>query len=153
MPSAPRFPAPGTLAAKLTVNAIKLNTVAYRATGGRIGGTMPGGMAPVLLLDHVGRKSGQKRTAPLIYVRDGDNLAIIASRGGSDAPPAWWLNLRANPTTTVQVKRDRWTVAAREATPEEHERIWPQAVAVWPDYDVYQSRTDRRIPVVILEPA
>jgi deazaflavin-dependent oxidoreductase (nitroreductase family) len=121
-------------------------------TGGRLGGTMNKGKAPILLLDHVGRKSGKKRTAPVLYTTDGDDLVIVGSRGGSDAPPAWWLNLQANPDTTVQVKRDRRDVTAREATPEEHARNWPRLVEMYPDYDVYQTRTDRKIPVIILSP-
>lgn len=150
--ASPAFPEPGTIGAKLAVNAVKINTALYRLTGGKLGGTMNKGKAPVLLLDHVGRKSGKTRTAPLIYIEDGDNLGIIASRGGSDAPPAWYLNIKANPQITVQVGKERRQVVARESTPEEYERIWSQAVAVWPDYDVYTTRTERKIPVVVLEP-
>lgn len=124
---------------------------AYRLTGGRVGGKMTG--APVLLLDHVGRKSGKHRTTPLIYLAEGDDLAIVASRGGSDATPAWWLNLQASPATTVQVGRERRDVVARQATPEERARLWPGLTAIYPDYDVYETRTEREIPVIVLAPA
>ena len=85
----------------------------YRRSGGRLGNTVKG--APVLLLDHVGRKSGRARTAPVLYMREGEDLVIVGSRGGSDAMPAWWLNLQANPTTTVQIgtERRRWWHARR----------------------------------------
>ncbi len=147
------MPEPGTLGAKLTNNAVKLNTLLYRVSGGRIANTMNKGKAPILLLDHVGRKSGTKRTTPLLYLADDDKLVIVGSRGGSEAMPAWWLNLQANPTTTVQVKRDRRTMSAREATPEEREHYWPPLTEMYPDYAVYQSRTDRKIPVIVLSPA
>jgi deazaflavin-dependent oxidoreductase (nitroreductase family) len=130
---------------------VGVNTLVYRLTGGRVGNKMKG--APVLLLDHVGRKSGQARTAPLLYLRDGTDIVIVASRGGSDAMPAWWLNLQANPATTVQIGRERLPVLAREATPEEKARLWPRVVEMYSDYAVYQKRTERQIPVVILSPA
>ncbi|MDQ4096610.1 MAG: nitroreductase family deazaflavin-dependent oxidoreductase [Actinomycetota bacterium] len=153
MTTLPRMPEPGTLGAKLTNNFIKLNTLLYRLSGGRIANTLNKGKAPLLLLDHVGRKSGTKRTTPVIYLEDDDKLVIVGSRGGSDAMPAWWLNLQANPTTTVQVKRDRRTMTAREATPEEREHYWPSLTEMYPDYAVYRSRTDRKLPVIVLSPA
>jgi deazaflavin-dependent oxidoreductase (nitroreductase family) len=107
----------------------------------------------VLLLDHVGRKSGVKRTTALLYLVDGDNLVIVASRGGSDAMPAWWLNLQANGNTTVQVGRERRPVLARQATIEEKSDLWPRLVEMYSDYAVYQTRTTREIPVIILSPA
>jgi deazaflavin-dependent oxidoreductase (nitroreductase family) len=130
---------------------VGLNTSLYRLTGGRVGGTFKG--APVLLLDHVGRKSGVARTTPLLYLRDGEDIVIVGSRGGSDATPAWWLNLQANPRTEVQVGPDRRRVTARQASAEEKQLLWPQLTAMFPDYDVYQTRTSREIPVIILEPA
>jgi deazaflavin-dependent oxidoreductase (nitroreductase family) len=123
----------------------------YRLTGGRVGGRIR--KAKILLLDHVGRKTRTKRTSPLLYIEDGDDLAIVASKGGHPRHPAWYINLRANPQTTVQVGSDRRSVVARTATAQERERLWPKLTAVWPDYDAYQRRTDREIPVIILSRA
>jgi deazaflavin-dependent oxidoreductase (nitroreductase family) len=122
----------------------------YRRSGGRLGNTVKG--APVLLLDHVGRKSGRARTAPLLYMRDGEDLVIVASRGGSDAMPAWLLNLRATPTTAVQIGTESRRVVAREASAEEKAELWPGLVEMYGDYEIYQRRTEREIPVVILSP-
>lgn len=151
MSTAPAFPPPGTIRSKLVNAGVNINTVLYRLSGGRLGGRIKG--APVLLLDHVGRKSGHKRTTPLLYLVDGDSLVIVASRGGSDAMPAWWLNLQANPSTTVQVGRERRSVLARQATIEEKSALWPRLVEMYGDYAVYQTRTTREIPVIILSPA
>ncbi len=122
----------------------------YRLTQGRIGGRVRG--VDIVLVDHVGRKSGKRRTAPLLYIEDGDALVIVGSKGGSARHPLWWLNLQASPETTVQVGGERRRVRAREATDSERERLWARLVEVWPDYAAYQRRTERRIPVVILEP-
>jgi deazaflavin-dependent oxidoreductase (nitroreductase family) len=130
---------------------IGVHTATYRLTGGLVGHRIPF-VPPMLLLDHVGAKSGRRRTSPLVYVEDGDNIALVASKGGHPRHPAWYHNLRANPDTTVQVGRRRIEVRARKATPEERKRIWPRAVAVWRDYANYQRRTSREIPIVILEP-
>ncbi len=129
----------------------KAHVAAYRLTGGRIGRRFIRG-APVCLVDHVGRRSGAERTTPLICVRDGEDVVIVASKGGAPAHPAWWLNLRANPEASVQVDAERWPVRAREADEAERERLWPHLTAVWPAYDDYAAKTERRIPVVILEP-
>ena len=129
----------------------KAHVAAYRLTGGRVGSSFRG--APVALVDHVGRRSGKRRTAPLLYLADGEDVVIVASKGGSHKHPAWWLNLRDNPRTTVQVGSERWEVTAREATVEERERLWPRLVEMYSSYADYQERTDRRIPVIILEPA
>lgn len=127
------------------------HTAVYRATGGRIGHTLPG-MPTMLLLDHVGARSGTRRTAPLLYFRDGDDLVIVASKGGYPKHPAWFHNLRANPDTTVQVGSERRPVRARVATDEERERLWPKAVASYAGYRGYQERSrGRTIPLVILE--
>jgi deazaflavin-dependent oxidoreductase (nitroreductase family) len=123
----------------------------YRLTGGRVGGRLRG--VDILLLDHVGRKTGTRRTSPLLYIEDGENLVIVASKGGAPKHPAWWINLRANPRTTVQVGSERRQVRARQASPEERARLWPRLLEVWPDYEAYQERTSRKIPVIILEPA
>src|SRR5829696_2539092 len=103
------------------------HTALYRASGGRIGHKPPG-LPPMLLLDHVGARSGQNRTSPLVYTRDGDDLVIVASKGGHPQHPAWFHNLRANPDTTVQLGRRRIAVHAHVATDEERERLWPQVV-------------------------
>ena len=123
----------------------------YRATGGRIGYRGPR-FAPCLLLDHVGAKSGKSRTSPLIYGVDGENLLLVASKGGYPRHPAWYHNLMANPDTTVQVRSDRRPVHARVATADERERLWPVMVDVYRGYDAYRRRTDREIPLVVLEP-
>ena len=127
------------------------HTLVYRATGGRIGHHMPGGAAN-LLLDHVGAKSGTKRTTPLTYLADGDDLVIVASKGGAPRNPAWFHNLVANPDTTVQVGGEHRAVHARVAKHEEREALWPKVVAMYGGYEGYQERTEREIPLVILEP-
>jgi deazaflavin-dependent oxidoreductase (nitroreductase family) len=127
------------------------HTLMYRLTGGRIGHRIPG-LAPMLLLDHVGAKSGTPRTTPLLYVEDPPNAVIVASKGGFPKHPAWFHNLRANPDTTIQIGPERRRVRARMAAPHERERLWPMAVAAYSGYTDYQERTDREIPLVILEP-
>lgn len=130
-----------------------LHTRAYRATGGRVGQRIPGVPGSMCLLDHVGAKSGTKRTAPLLYVRDGEDVVLVASKGGYPKHPAWLYNLKANPDTTVQVGKDRLSVRARVANAEERDRLWPKAEEAWPGYRTYQKRSQgREIPVVILEP-
>ena len=128
-----------------------VHTAAYRVTHGVIGHRVPGS-APVLLLDHVGARSGTKRTSPLVYVADGADLVIVASKGGYAKHPAWLHNLRANPDTTVQVGSEKRAVRAREASAPERERLWPLAVKTYSGYTGYQQRTDREIPLVVLEP-
>jgi deazaflavin-dependent oxidoreductase (nitroreductase family) len=142
----PPFSRPGSAAMNLFNAVTGANVVLYRLSGGRLGS------GPVLLLDHTGRKSGRRRTTPVLYIQDGDDLVVVGSRVGSDFDPAWWLNLKANPATTVQV-RQRRQVVARQATPEEKERLWPRLVDAYPDYAVYQRRTEREIPVIVLSPA
>lgn len=151
MPASPPIPPPGTLRAKVVNRLTGANVMLYRRSGGRLGNTLKG--APILLLDHVGRKSGQKRTAPVLYLGDGEDLVIVASRGGSDAMPAWWLNLQADPVTTVQVGNERRRVRAREASAQEKTALWPRLVEMYGDFEIYQRRTEREIPVVILSPA
>jgi deazaflavin-dependent oxidoreductase (nitroreductase family) len=129
----------------------QMHVHAYRASRGRLGKTYKG--APVLLLDHVGRKSGRHLTSPLIFGQDGGNLILVASFGGAPRDPFWWPNLKASPETTVNVYGDVRRVRARQAGPEEKARIWPKMAAIYPPYDDYQRRTERDIPVVILEPA
>lgn len=127
------------------------HALVYRATRGRIGHRFPG-LPPMLLLDHVGARSGGRRTTPLVYVPDGDDVVIVASKGGHPRHPAWFHNLRANPDTTIQIGSERRSVHARVASPSERARLWPKAVAAYPGYRGYQERTDREIPLVVLEP-
>lgn len=123
----------------------------YEKTDGRIGRSLGG--RPMLLLRTVGAKTGQPRTAALLYVRDGGAYVVVASTGGGPKHPGWFHNLRAQPDVEVQVGRERIPVTARVATDEERPRLWERANAVnQGQYDVYQSRTDRTIPVVVLEP-
>jgi F420H(2)-dependent quinone reductase len=136
----------------ITRRVMALHTLVYRASGGRLGRKIPG-VGKMLLLDHVGAKSGTKRTSPLLYTPDGDNLLIVASKGGFPKHPAWYHNLVANPDTTIQVGSERRPVHARVATSEERERVWPMVVKTYHGYANYQARSrGREIPVVILEP-
>ena len=153
MPAAPR---PYTKAEVAFANPIiqamsRINTWLYRATSGRIGGRFLRG-APVMLLTTIGAKSGQRRVAPLIYVRDGERIVVIASKGGMDHHPQWYRNLVAHPDVEVQIGAAVQPMRARTASREEKAALWPKAVAVYRDYDDYQARTTRDIPVVILEP-
>jgi deazaflavin-dependent oxidoreductase (nitroreductase family) len=120
----------------------------YRATDGEEGHDWRG--ARVLLLTTKGRRSGEQRTSPLIYGRDGDDYMVVASKGGSPAPPAWYLNLSENPDVEVQVKGDRFEARAWTAGPKEKPRLWETMRSEWPEYDAYQERTEREIPVVVL---
>jgi len=128
-----------------------LNVWAYRASGGRVGGRFLRG-APVMLLTTIGRRSGRSRTAPLIYLRSGDDVVVVASKGGMRHHPAWFLNLEANPDVTAQIGRERRRLRARRATDAEKAELWPRLTAIYRDYDDYQARTQRNIPVVILSP-
>ena len=128
-----------------------MHTVAYKLSGGRIGGKSFG--VPVVLIESVGRKSGKRRTHPLLCGEDGDNLVLIASKGGTDRNPAWYHNLKANPETTAWWQGERRRVRARDASGEERERLWQMMADAYPDYESYQRRTDRQIPVVVLEPS
>jgi F420H(2)-dependent quinone reductase len=129
-----------------------VHTFLYRHSGGRIGHTIPGVGGKMLLLDHVGAKSGARRTSPLLYVRDGADLVIVASKGGFPKHPAWYHNLIANPDTTVQIGSERREVHARVAAADERERLWAKAVEAYHGYEDYRARTDREIPLVVLEP-
>jgi deazaflavin-dependent oxidoreductase (nitroreductase family) len=128
----------------------RLNTWAYRATGGKLGGKFMRG-APVLLLTTTGRKSGAPRVAPLIYLRDGERLVLVASKGGMDHHPLWYRNLVANPEVEVQLGRAVTPMRARTADDSERDALWPRLLEVYRDYADYQARTQRKIPVVILE--
>jgi deazaflavin-dependent oxidoreductase (nitroreductase family) len=128
-----------------------LNKWLYRLSGGKIAGSMKG--APILLLTTTGRKTGKARVTPLLYLRDGDNLVLVASKGGAPKHPVWFLNLEANPDVEVEVGRTRERRRARSATPEERERLWSKVVEMDSSYADYQTKTAREIPLVILEPA
>lgn len=122
----------------------------YRASRGRLLGRLAG--MPVLLLTTTGRRSGRPRTAALTYFRDGAELVVIGSFGGSHLPPAWWLNLQHDPRASVLIGATASKVTARAATVEEHDRLWPLVTMTHPGYARYQQRTARLIPVVMLTP-
>jgi deazaflavin-dependent oxidoreductase (nitroreductase family) len=126
-----------------------LHTLLYRLSAGRIGGRL--GNAPVLLLFTLGRRSGRLRITPLCYVQDGARIALIGSNGGAASDPAWVHNLRARPRALVQIGAQLRPVRARMAEGPEREHFWQQAVALYAGYATYQRRTDRRIPVIVLE--
>jgi deazaflavin-dependent oxidoreductase (nitroreductase family) len=142
------FPPPGTLKAKLVNLIPRTNVIVYRWSNGRFGGKMRD--LPVLILHTVGRKSGKRRQSPLLYSQDGEDYAVVGSRGGSDAPPAWWLNLQAKPEATIEIKGTKRPVSARTATAEEKAAYWPRLIAGYPFYNDYQARTAREIPVIVL---
>jgi deazaflavin-dependent oxidoreductase (nitroreductase family) len=122
----------------------------YRATNGEEGHDWRNG-SHTLILTTKGRKSGEQRSTPLIYGRNGDDYVIVASKGGAPAHPGWYLNLSEDPEVDVQVKADRFKAHARTATPDEKPELWDIMTGEWPDYDEYQRHTDREIPVVVLE--
>jgi deazaflavin-dependent oxidoreductase (nitroreductase family) len=132
----------------------RLHVALYRWSGGRLGGHMPGvAAARILLLDHVGARTGARRTSPLMYQREGDALAVVASKAGQPTHPAWFHNLTANPDTTIQIGSAVHSVRARLATDEERARVYPRFAELFPAYGEYQQwAAPRQIPVVILEP-
>ena len=121
----------------------------YRETGGEVGHDWEG--TQTLILTTTGRKSGEPRDNALIYGRNGDDLLVVASKGGSDTPPAWYLNLQADPQAEVQVRDERFAVRARDAGPDEKPGLWAEMLTHWPQYEEYQAKSSRDIPVVILE--
>ena len=123
---------------------------AYRDTGGEVGYLWNG--VPTLLLTVMGRRSGEPRTSALIFARDGDDYLVVASMGGAPMHPNWYLNLQSQPAAEIQVRDQRIAVTARTAAPDEKPRLWGIVTGVWPNYDAYQARTDRGIPVVVLSP-
>jgi deazaflavin-dependent oxidoreductase (nitroreductase family) len=122
----------------------------YRETDGEYGHDWKEGTS-TLLLTTTGRRSGEPRTTPLIYGRKGDAFVIVASKGGAPEPPDWYTNLEAHPEAEIQVLDERIPVRARTATEAEKPDLWERMVAEWPHYDSYQEKTDRPIPVVVLE--
>jgi deazaflavin-dependent oxidoreductase (nitroreductase family) len=130
----------------------RVDRVLYRLSGGRLVATGPA-VFPTLLLTTVGRKSGQNRTVPLLYVRDGDNLLVAGSNWGQKEEPAWARNLSGNPRARVQIGSARREYVARVATDEEKTGLWPKLDEMWPAYDTYRKRSGRDIKVFVLEPA
>jgi deazaflavin-dependent oxidoreductase (nitroreductase family) len=126
------------------------HTALYRLTRGVVGHRIPG-VGPHLLLEHVGAKSGKQRVTPLLYTKDGDDLIVVASKGGHPKNPAWYHNLKANPDIEIQVGSERRKVHAREAGDDERDRLWSKVVAQYGGYAGYQKRTDRKIPLIVLE--
>jgi deazaflavin-dependent oxidoreductase (nitroreductase family) len=123
----------------------------YQETDGEVGYIWNG--VPILLLTTTGRQSGQPRTTPLIYGRNGDDYLVVASMGGAPQHPNWYRNLLVHPAARIQVQADHLDVTARTAAEEEKPRLWKVVTDQWPNYDVYQSRTERVIPVVVLSPS
>jgi F420H(2)-dependent quinone reductase len=130
----------------------RLTMSLYRRTKGRIGGTVVGGDTPVLLLTTTGRKTGVHRTRHLGYYRDGTRFVLCGSNGGSDATPAWTLNLRSDPTATIEVGAETMAVTASEAVGEEYEWLWKAFTTANPSYLRYLVKTQRKLPLVVLEP-
>lgn len=130
---------------------VKSHIQTYVATDGAEGHEFRNG-APILLLSVLGRKSGVWRRTALIYGRSGSSYMVVASKGGDPKHPVWFTNLQANPEAHVQVKADKFTARARVATGEERARLWDVMAGIWPDYNGYQTRTDREIPIVVLDP-
>lgn len=129
----------------------RINAGLYKATGGKLGGKFLQG-APVALLTTIGRKTGQPRISPLLYLRDGDRVVLVASHGGRANNPMWYLNLKANPKVSVQIKKEVLDLTARDATEEERAKYWPSLVEMYSSFEDYQSWTDRTIPIVVCEP-
>jgi len=143
--------------ARLLKYGSRANVALFRATNGHVGGTwrISAGWrkpVPILLLEHVGRRSGRSLTTPLVYLEDGRDLVVVASQGGLPKHPQWLHNLRATPEATVLLKGGRRNVRARVAYPDERAQLWPRLVDLYADFDTYQRWTDREIPVVVLEP-
>jgi len=122
----------------------------YRRTGGNPKFSILARNTPSLLLTTTGRKSKQPRTTPVLYLGDGENYVIVASKAGMPHHPQWYLNLEANPEAEVEIGAEKFPVRARKATPEEKEKYWPRLVAMHPDFALYKERTDRNIPYLIL---
>lgn len=144
-----------------TVTIIKVMSAAhtwlYRRSGGRLGRTWHVGSAlrhgvPVCLLTTTGRKSGQRRTVPLLHLADGDNAVLVASQGGLPTNPQWYYNVLADPAVTVQIGTRTRAMRAHVADPAERAALWPRLVRLYADYENYQRWTEREIPVVICEP-
>ena len=143
-------PPPGSLGFAAWKRFTGLNNTLYRASGGRLFGSFDGN--PVVLLHHVGRRSGEPRVTPLLYLADGEDIVVVGSMGGTPKHPAWVHNLRDRPETEVEIGRETRPVRARTADAGERARLWPMLVEHYPAFANYQARTEREIPVVILSP-
>jgi deazaflavin-dependent oxidoreductase (nitroreductase family) len=141
---------PSKLSAALQNLVIRIHSVLYRSSSGRIGGRIAN--SPVLLLTTTGRRSGKQRTVPLLFLLDERNVVLVASNGGTVKHPTWWLNLQAAPQAWIQIRGVRRRVKAERASAAEKQRLWPRLIAMYPGYKRYQELTDRDIPVVILHP-
>ena len=129
-----------------------LNVWLFRLTRGRLGARFPGG-APVCLVTVIGRRTGKPHTVPLLYLQRGDDVVLVASKGGMSHHPLWYLNMMANPRVEVEIGTNRRPMIVHQATDDEKARLWPELVKMYPDYDSYQARTTRRIPVLVCTPA
>ncbi|TRW85379.1 nitroreductase family deazaflavin-dependent oxidoreductase [Mycolicibacterium sp. 018/SC-01/001] len=130
----------------------KANTWLFKKSGGRLGNKFLRG-AEVGILTTIGRKSGEARDSPLLFLQEGRRIVLVASQGGRATNPMWYLNLRANPQITFQTKRETLQLVARDATDAERDEYWPKLDAMYPDFQNYRSYTDRKIPIVICDPA
>jgi deazaflavin-dependent oxidoreductase (nitroreductase family) len=132
----------------------QLHVAQYRLSRGRLGGHVPGWpTARILLLEHVGARTGRKRTSPVIYHRSDDMIAVAASKAGQPTHPAWFHNLKRNPDTVISIGAETWPVRARVASDRERDRLWPEFVALYPGYDFFQRNAQgRTIPIMILRP-
>lgn len=136
----------------------KLNTWTYKATGGRLGAKWRGGSnrftapPPVGILTTIGRKSGEPRDSPLLFLREGDRIVLVASQGGRATNPMWYLNIQANPQVTFQFKNEKLKLTARDASDAERAEYWPKLDAIYPDFQNYRTYTDRKIPILICDP-
>jgi deazaflavin-dependent oxidoreductase (nitroreductase family) len=129
----------------------RAQTFLYKRSGGKVAGSFLQG-APVALLTTTGRKTGEPRVSPLLFLREGDRVVLVASQGGAAKHPMWYLNLKADPKITVQIKDEVLYLTARDATEQERAEYWPKLVEMYSSFDDYQSWTDRVIPIVICDP-
>ena len=145
------------LVGRLIKRMSQVNVWVYRRTHGRIGGKWRIGAGfrkpvPICLLEHTGRRTGLTRTSPLLFLRDGPRVVLVASQGGRASDPVWFLNLQAEPDAVVQVRGERIPVRAHTASPAERARLWPLLLDLYADFATYDAWTEREIPVVVLEP-
>ena len=141
-------PATGTMIKWMS----KAQTWLFKTTGGKLGNKFLRG-AEVGILTTTGRKSGEPRDSPLLFLQEGRRIVLVASQGGRSTNPMWYLNLKANPKVTFQTKQGTLALTAREATDAERDEYWPKLDAMYPDFVDYRSHTDRKIPIILLDPA